>query len=86
MNSQLKFELKPVEEKPRRKFIKKSKYDPIIDQFIESNKALVTVDVEGKNANYVRSKLDKRIELRGLQDKLEVSTISGVLYLEKVKS
>jgi len=64
MSSGLKFELKPVKEIPRG--YRKSKYDLIINEFIGSGEKLVSVDVEGKSVNYVRSQLGKRIELRGL--------------------
>jgi hypothetical protein len=82
MSSGLKFELKPVKEIPRG--YRKSKYDLIINEFIESGEKLVSVNVEGKSVNYVRSQLGKRIELRGLEEELKASSVSGTLYLEKV--
>jgi len=33
--SEIRFELKPVAEKTKRRFEKRSKYDPILDRFIE---------------------------------------------------
>jgi len=82
MSSGLKFELKPVNEIPRG--YRKSKYDLIINEFIGSGEKLVSVDVEGKSVNYVRSQLGKRIEIRGLGKELKASSVSGTLYLEKV--
>lgn len=76
--SQLKFTMKPIEEK-RKGY--RSIYDPIIDEFIEKGSDLVEVTVEGKKANYVVTNLSKRIEARGLD--IEASSVGGVAYLEK---
>jgi len=81
--SDVNFELAPVERKPSRKYRKGSKYDPIIDTFLESEHDLVEVEVEGKEANYLRTQLNKRIDARDLQDKVEVSVVNNVAYLEK---
>ena len=80
--SEVKFDLKPVEEKPSRKYRKGSKYDPILDQFLEVTDNLVEVTVEGKDANYLRTQLNKRIEAKGLKG-LKTSVVNNVLYLEK---
>ena len=82
---ELKYTLKPVESKPRRRYRRGSKYDPIIDAFLESDKDIVEVEVKGKNPNYVRIQLNKRIEARGLGDKVKTSVINNVLYLERVR-
>jgi hypothetical protein len=79
--SEIKFKLKPVEKKPRRRYRKGSKYDPILDAFIEATDSLVEVAVEGRDANYLRTQLNKRIEAREL--KLKTSVVNDVLYLEK---
>ena len=79
--SEVKFELKPKTEKPSRRYRKGSKYDPILDAFMECADSLVKVAVEGKNANYIRTQLNKRIEARGL--KVKSSVVNDVLYLEK---
>ena len=81
----LKYTLNPVESKPRRRYRRGSKYDPIIDAFLESDKDIVEVEVKGKNPNYVRIQLNKRIEARGLRDKVKTSVINNVLYLERVR-
>jgi hypothetical protein len=81
--SEVKFDLKPVQKKPSRKYRKGSKYDPIIDRFLESNHDLVKVEVPGKDANYLRTQLKKRIDARDLQDKTEVSVVNNIAYLEK---
>lgn len=80
--SEVKFELKPRKKKPSRRYRKGSKYDPILDSFIEGTDNLVEITVEGRDANYLRMQLNKRIEARGL--KLKTSVVNNVLYMEKV--
>ena len=81
--SEIKFDLKPVTKKPSRKYRKGSKYDPIIDYFLESEHDLVKVEVPEKDANYLRTQLKKRIDARDLAEKIEVSVVNNVAYLEK---
>lgn len=81
--SDVKFDLKPVTKKPSRKYRKGSKYDPIIDSFMDSEHELVKVEVPEKDANYLRTQLKKRIDARDLQDKVEVSVVNNIAYLEK---
>jgi hypothetical protein len=80
--SEVKFDLKPVDEKPSRRYRKGSKYDPILDAFMSGTEGLVTVDVAGKDANYLRTQLNKRIEARRLRG-VKVSVVNNVCYLEK---
>ncbi len=77
------FNLRPVTEKPSRKYRKGSKYDPILDAFMGSSNNLVSVTVEGKEANYLRTQLNKRIEARNLTG-IKVSVVNNVCYLEKI--
>ena len=77
------FRLVEVHEKPSRRYRKGSKYDPIIDKFMSGKSSLVKVEVEGKDANYVRTQLKKRIDARVIGEKLEVSVVNNVTYLEK---
>jgi len=79
--SEVKFDMKPVEKKPSRRYRKGSKYDSIVDAFMAGTDNLVEVTVEGKDANYLRTQLNKRIEAKGL--KLKTSVVNNVLYLEK---
>lgn len=79
--SAIKFNLKPVDKKPSRRYRKGSKYDPILDAFIKGTDSLVEVTIEGKDANYLRTQLNKRIEARSLD--VKTSVVNGVLYLEK---
>lgn len=80
--SEVKFDLKPVTEKPSRRYRKGSKYDPVIDAFMEGTDNLVTVDIEGKDANYLRTQLNKRIDARNMRN-VKVSVVNNVCYLEK---
>ena len=80
--TEVKFDLKPVDEKPSRRYRKGSKYDPIIDAFTEGEENLVEVNVSGKDANYLRTQLNKRVDARGLKG-IKVSVVNNVCYLEK---
>ena len=80
--SDVMFNLQPVEEKPTRKYRKGSKYDPLLDAFISGPNNLVSVNVEGKDANYLRAQLNKRMDARNLHN-LKVSVVNNVCYLEK---
>ena len=79
----LSFNLLPVTKKPSRRFRKGSKYDPIIDSFLESEHEIVSATVPGKDANYVRIQLKKRIDSRDLKKQIEVSVVNNIIYLEK---
>ena len=79
--SEVEFDLKPVDKKPSRRYRKGSKYDPILNAFMAGEDKLVKITVEGKNVNYLRTQLNKRI--RGRKLKIETSVVNGGLYLEK---
>ena len=63
---------------------RRSKYDPIIDQFLEGGHDLVEIDVKGRKPIYVKSQLRRRIKDR----KLEIATSSAgsFVYLERISS
>jgi hypothetical protein len=79
----LSFQLVGVDQKPRRRFTKRSKYDSIIDKFCEGDSKLARVEVSGREANYVRTQLKKRIDARELDKQIEVSVVNNGVYLEK---
>jgi len=81
--SDISFKFVDVEKKPSRRYRKGSKYDPIIDKFCEGKSDLVKVDVPGREANYLRMQLKKRIDARELDNQIEVSVVNNVAYLEK---
>lgn len=82
--SEVKFDLQPVDKKPSRKYRKGSKYDPIIDSFLKGEHALVRVEVQDKDANYLRTQLNKRIEARDIVNQVKVSVVNNIAYLEKL--
>ena len=75
------FNLTPVVEKPSRRYRKGSKYDPILDAFMSGTDALVAVEIAGKDANYIRTQLNKRIDVKNLR--VKVSVVNNITYLEK---
>jgi len=82
--SEIKFEMRRVDEKRKTSYLKKSRYDPIIDQFIAGGEELVEITVEDKEAPYVATQLKKRIGLRELELEIEASAAGGLVYLEKI--
>ena len=77
------FSFSEVKSKPKRKYRKGSKYDPILDSFLSSDHKLVKVEVDGKDANYIRTQLNKRIEATKKYAKIKISVINNIAYLEK---
>jgi len=82
--SVIKFEMKPVEKKREGSFMKKSVYDPMIDQFLDSGHDLVEIVVKEKKAAYIKHQLQVRIKKRGLD--IVASSSGGFAYLEKKQS
>jgi len=70
--SDVEFDMKPVEKKPSRRYRKGSKYDVIMDAFMAGEDKLAEVTVEGREGNYLRTQLNKRIEAKGLKVKTYV--------------
>ena len=60
-----------------------SKYDKIIDKFLDSQSNIVKVEVTGLEAEYICAKLRERIDERILDKKIEVAVIEGKTYLGK---
>jgi hypothetical protein len=81
----MEFKLSYVDEKPSRRYRKGSKYDPILNAFINGDKTLVIVAVEEKDANYLRTQLKKRIEVRELSG-VKATVVNNTCYLEKIKN
>ena len=83
--AQLGFDLTPVKKKPSRRYRKGSKYDPILEAFKTGDQTLVEVSISGKDANYIRTQLNKRIDAQERKySKIKVSVVNSVWYLEKV--
>lgn len=82
----LSFGLKPVQEKPSRRYRKGSKYDPVLEAFKKGSDSLVTVEIEGKDANYIRTQLNKRIDAQSRKYRgIKVSVVNSMCYLQKEK-
>ena len=79
--SEVRYEMKPVEKKREKTYMKKSIYDPMIDGFINSGHNLVEISVEDKRASYVVTQLQRRIEVRELD--IVASAAGEFVYLEK---
>ena len=79
----MEFKLSSVDEKPSRRYRKRSKYDPILNAFMNGDETLVIVAVEEKDANYLRTQLKKRIEVRELIG-VKVTVVNNTCYLEKI--
>ena len=75
--------MRPVTEKREKKVGRRSIYDPMIDQFLESGNILVEIEVEGKKPSYVAGMLKKRTQARGLE--IKATAVSDVVYLEKAQ-
>lgn len=84
--TEIKFDLKPVEEIPNRKYRKGSKYDPIIDSFLRSGEDLAKIEMEGEGISYyINSQLKKRIELRNFEGSIDVGVINNEIYMEALE-
>ena len=83
--SDVSFNIQPVDEKPQRKTranIRRNKYEPIIDAFLDSGHSLARVEGTGLDANYLRGQLVKALEMKGT-GLVEVSVRNREVYLEK---
>lgn len=78
------FTLVSVEEKARGRKARRSKYDAMIDQFMERGSSVMRVDGVERSAAYLSLVIGKRIERRGLADKIKASCAGGCLYLERL--
>lgn len=84
------FKIIPLDEEPQRTYKKGSKYDPIIDSFIEGKHPLGQIRVtkedssELLNANYLRTQLAKRIIARELTSTVVASVTNNVCYLKRL--
>ena len=63
----------------------RSKYDPIIDRFLEIEHDIVRVDIDGKKPGYyITTMLKRRIKARELGDRIKSSAVNKRVYLEKL--
>jgi len=83
--SDISFNIQPVEEKPDKKkppHRTGSKYEPIIDAFMDSKHNLVRVEGTGIEANYLSGQLKKVVAVNEL-DSVQISVRNKEVYLEK---
>jgi len=78
------FKLVSVDEKGRGRKARRSKYDALLDNFVERGSPLVRVDGLERAPGYVAMQLGKRIEQRSLANVVKASCAMGALYLERV--
>lgn len=78
------FKMENVTSKPQRGYRKGSKYDAILNQFLNSTQTLVTLEIPDVKGNYIATQLTKRIVALNLTSKIDVSVINGLAYLEKI--
>jgi len=82
-DTELKYSFEPVKAIPGRKYKKGSKYDPVLDAFLKSKEKLVKVTIPGRDANYIRTQLKKRLDARPDCKGVEVSVTNNIAFLEK---
>jgi len=83
--SEIRFNIQPVEKKPDKKKSPHrtgSKYEPIINAFLESKNEMVMVDGTGIEANYLSGQLKKIMTVKEI-DSVQVSVRNKEVYLEK---
>jgi hypothetical protein len=68
------YKLIALNKKPKSKYRRKSKYDVILDEFLNNKADLVEFIGTGKNIYYLRSQINKLIVQRNLQ--INVSVIN----------
>jgi len=79
----MRFKLIPVEEKPKIRRRKRSRYDPIIESFVNSGYEVAKVEVEGVSTKNLYLVLRRRLKSLGI-DYVKVETINGEVYLERI--
>jgi len=80
--SKIEFSMTTVTERRKREpKQQRSRYDPIIDQFLEGEHKLVEISVTGKRGSYIKGLLDKRIKRRELE--ITCSSVGDYVYLER---
>ena len=83
MSNELEFSIRDVTEKEPRTFKKGSKYDKLLNAFLDGHSLaeLSVSDIE--DASYLRLQITKRIQKKGLPIKASVG--NGKVYLERTQ-
>ena len=69
---------------PKDRGLMDSKFDPVIDAFLDGPHKLVKVEMEGQSGYQFTQALNFRIESRMLEGEVKASTINDEIYLEKL--
>jgi len=83
--SDISFNIEPVDMKPKKEGPPRrtgSKYDPIIEAFLESEHSLVRVEGTGRGAYYLSMQLKKALDRKDVNS-VAVSVRNKEVYLEK---
>jgi len=83
--SDISFNIEPVDMKPKKEGPSRrtgSKYDPIIEAFLESEHSLVRVEGTGRDAYYLAAQLKKALDSKDVNS-VAVSVRNKQVYLEK---
>jgi len=83
--SDISFNIEPVDKKPKKEGHPRrtgSKYDPIIEAFLESEHRLVQVEGTGRGAYYLSMQLKKALNRKDVNS-VAVSVRNKEVYLEK---
>jgi hypothetical protein len=79
------YKMAPVDEIPKRTFFRGSRYYSILEDFIKNPppKGISKIEnLHGKEGNYIASQITKQLKSHALTDKVKVSCVGGVVYLE----
>lgn len=69
---------------PKNRGLMKSKFDPVIDGFLDGPNERLKVELEGQSGYRFTRQLNIRIESRKLEGEVRASTVKGNVYLEKL--
>lgn len=69
---------------PKDRGLAESKFDPILDAFLDGSHELVKVTMEGLEGYTLTQQLNNRIWSRQLGEEIKASTINQEIYLEKL--
>ncbi|RLI87552.1 MAG: hypothetical protein DRP01_01715 [Archaeoglobales archaeon] len=78
------YNLVPVDGIPKRRVQRRSKYDDIIDDFLNQNLKYARLDIDATNLDYIRTQIYKRIKARGLTDHIKIVRRGSNLYLVRL--
>lgn len=79
--SEKRYEIKPVEELPRRRLRRETVYDELVEDFLKSKVKLAEISIEGKSSKTLISGLRSRVKGKAVS----VHLIAGKVYLEKTE-